>query len=395
VSLLAVRAARAVAALAGRGEVLPEDAAMAGRLVLAPRATMLPQTAPQAGTEDTPADPPPSAHPNEPTPSEARDSADDPEQSPGQDEPPDRDEGPQPLGETPLQDVVLEAAQAAIPAGLLAQLRVGQAPRGSGAGPAGRAGVLRSGGARGRPCGVRSGPPRGQSRLNIMETLRTAAPWQRLRGRVLEHDTRVRIDPGDFRVTQYQERTRTLTIFAVDASGSSALNRLAEAKGAVELLLADCYVRRDQVAVITFRGRVAELLLPPTRSLVRAKRQLAGLPGGGGTPLAAALDTALIVANQARRRGESPLLVLLTDGRANVARNGSGGREAAHADALLAARRLRQAGVASLFVDTSPRPNGLAETLAAAMNAQYIPLPFADARSLSRVVSAAAATGVR
>jgi magnesium chelatase subunit D len=294
-----------------------------------------------------------------------------------------------------LQDVVLEAAQAAIPAGLLAQLRIGRAPRGSGAGTAGRAGVLRSGGARGRPCGVRSGPPRGQSRLNIMETLRTAAPWQRLRGRVLEHDTRVRIDPGDFRVTQYQERTRTLTIFAVDASGSSALNRLAEAKGAVELLLADCYIRRDQVAVIAFRGRTAELLLPPTRSLVRAKRQLAGLPGGGGTPLAAALDNALIVANQARRRGESPLLVLLTDGRANVARNGSGGREAAHADALLAARRLRQAGVASLFVDTSPRPNGLAETLAAAMNAQYIPLPFADARSLSSVVSAAAATGVR
>jgi magnesium chelatase subunit D len=396
VSLLAVRAARCLAALAGRSEVLTEDAATAGRLVLAPRATTLPQSAPQAATPDPPADPPPPTRPDEPAPPESRDSADEPENSSEEQEAPHHedeapDDGPQPLGEAPLQDVVLEAAQAAIPAGLLARLRLGQATRGSGAGMAGRAGVLRKGGARGRPSGVRSGPPRGQSRLNLMETLRAAAPWQRVRGRVLEADTRVRIDPGDFRVTQYQQRTRTLTIFAVDASGSAALNRLAEAKGAAELLLADCYVRRDQVAVITFRGRGAELLLPPTRSLVRAKRQLAGLPGGGGTPLAAALDSALIVADQARRRGESPLLVVLTDGRANVARNGAGGREAAHADALLAARRLREAGVASLFVDTSPRPNALAQSLAAAMHAEYIPLPFADARSLSSVVSAASA----
>jgi magnesium chelatase subunit D len=206
---------------------------------------------------------------------------------------------------------------------------------------------------------------------------------------------RVRIEASDFRVTQYQQRAQTLTIFAVDASGSSALNRLAEAKGAVELLLADCYVRRDQVAVVTFRGRAAELLLPPTRSLLRAKRNLAGLPGGGGTPLAAAIDTALLVALQAQRRGDTPLLVLLTDGRANVARNGAGGREAAHADALQAARQLRRSGIAALFVDTSTRPNPLAESLASAMNAQYIPLPYASAQALSSVVTAVAARARR
>ena len=113
----------------------------------------------------------------------------------------------------------------------------------------------------------------------------------------------------DFRMTRFQQRTRTTTIFVVDASGSSALNRLAEAKGAVELLLADCYVRRDQVALLAFRGKEAELLLPPTRSLVRAKRSLAGLPGGGGTPLAAGIDAAwpwpTRSAARARRRSSS------------------------------------------------------------------------------------------
>jgi magnesium chelatase subunit D len=232
-------------------------------------------------------------------------------------------------------------------------------------------------------------------RLNVMETLRAAAPWQRLRGRMVDGVGRVRIETADFRVTQYRQRAQTLTIFAVDASGSSALNRLAEAKGAVELLLADCYVRRDQVAVVTFRGRAAELLLPPTRSLVRAKRNLAGLPGGGGTPLAAALDCAMLVATQAQRRGETPLLVILTDGRANVARDGSGGRAAAHEDALKAARRMRQAGVAALFVDTSPRPHDLARALAGAMDAEYIPLPYASAQSLSSVVGAATARASR
>jgi magnesium chelatase subunit D len=228
-----------------------------------------------------------------------------------------------------------------------------------------------------------------------METLRAAAPWQRLRGRAGNRDGRVRIDPSDFRVTRFQQRTPTLTIFAVDASGSSALNRLSEAKGAVEMLLADCYVRRDQVAVVTFRGRLAEVLLAPTRSLVRAKRSLAGLPGGGGTPLAAGIESAMRVADQAQRRGETPTIVILTDGRANVARSGVGGRDAAHADALQASRQLRLSRVSVLFVDTSPRPNPLAQNLAAAMDARYIPLPFASAKSLSRIVTAATPRAAR
>ena len=114
------------------------------------------------------------------------------------------------------------------------------------------------------------------------------------------------------------------------------------------------------------------------------------MPGGGGTPLATAIDAATLLATQAQRRSETPTLVLLTDGRANVSRDGSGGREAAHAQALGAARVLGATGIAVLFIDTSPRPNPLARELAEAMRARYVPLPFANARILSGVVQAAA-----
>jgi magnesium chelatase subunit D len=200
----------------------------------------------------------------------------------------------------------------------------------------------------------------------------------------------VQIRPDDFHVTRFRQRAETTTIFAVDASGSAAANRLAEAKGAVELLLAECYIRRDQVAVVSFRGRSAEILLPPTRSLVRAKRGLAGLPGGGGTPLAAGIDCAITLADGVRRRGGTPVIVLLTDGRANVAADGTGGRARAEAEAMAAATRMRLAGFTVLLVDTSPRPAPAAQKLAAAMAARYLPLPYADPGMLSRAAQAAA-----
>ena len=398
VSILALRAARAMAALDGRSCVRTDDAVAAGRLVFAPRATRVPN---QTSSEER--DGPPNAKPPDaeapdaeaPTaespPGAARD--DQPAHSPPPEERGRTETGAQQEAPRP-DDVILAATRAAIPRGLLSRLRIEAAAR-SGPGAPGRAGALRTGGSRGRPAGVQVGASRGHARLNVMETLRAAAPWQRLRGRTPAAKSRVRIQPGDFRTTRYLRRSQTLTIFAVDASGSSALHRLTEAKGAVELLLADCYVRRDLVAVISFRGRRADVLLPPTRSLVRAKRNLAGMPGGGGTPLASAIECAALLGGQARRRGETPLLVLLTDGRANVALDGSGGRDAAHADALQAARRLRCSRIAALFIDTSPRPNAAAADVATAMHAEYLPLPFADARALSSVVSAATTRAAR
>ena len=406
--LMAARLARAHAALFGREEVEADDAAVAARLVLAPRASILPL--PQEPAPEEAAEPePPSEQLQEPPP--------EPEPPADPSPPPDADtdpppEPPQPgLPEGALDDVILQAALAALPPGTLARLKAEQAAQMAGR-AAGKAGTVQKSGQRGRPAGVRRGEPRGALRLNVIETLRAAAPWQKLRRQAAGRDvrpgavvaasgkdplavTRIEVRAEDFHVSHFKQRRETTTIFAVDASGSAALARLAEAKGAVELLLADCYVRRDRVAVIAFRGRAADLLLPPTRSLVRAKRALAGLPGGGGTPLATAIDAAALLADGIRRRGDTPVVVLLTDGRANVALDGSGGRVQAEADALAAARRLRLAGASVLLIDTSPRPHAQAARLAAEMRATYLPLPQAGPQALSQVVratSVAAAT---
>jgi magnesium chelatase subunit D len=382
--LFALRAARVAAALDGRTAVDEDDAALAARLVFSPRAQVLPEPPAEAESSEPP-DPADAADPPPPGEDQARQ----PDELP----PEDQAEGQR--SDLPPEELLVAAALAAIPQGLLDRLKLARDTGGRSRSD-GRAGALRKSMLRGRPLGARRGDPRAGARLALIDTLRAAAPWQPLRRAAQGGDMRrVRVRPDDFHVMRYRQRTQSTTIFVVDASGSSALNRLAEAKGAVELLLADCYVRRDQVAVIAFRGPGAEVLLPPTRSLVRAKRGLAGLPGGAGTPLASALDAALALAEQVRRAGHTPTVVLLTDGQANIARDGTPGRERAEADALAAARRVRSAAFTTLFVDISPRSNPKAARLAAEMGARYLPLPHADARRLSGAVRAATAAPAR
>jgi magnesium chelatase subunit D len=233
--------------------------------------------------------------------------------------------------------------------------------------------------------GVRSGALRAGDRLNLSETLRAAAPWQRVR-RAGAPGALIRVRPEDFRVRRFVQRRDSTTIFAVDASGSAAFQRLAEAKGAVELLLAKAYVSRARVALVAFRDRGAAVVLSPTRSLTRAKRSLADLPGGGGTPLAAGIDLALDLALGEKAKDRTPLLVFLTDGRANIARDGAPGRSLAEQDALAAARRVRAVGIGAAFIDTSPRPQPGGDRFAAAMGAVYAPLPYADADAVSALV---------
>ena len=391
-SVFAVRVARAAAALSGSHTVEEEHTGVAARLVLAPRATRLPPQVPPESQEDEAETPPEEAKeapPEPPSPDAQTNEAQ--ENSPPEESDETQNEDPGPSEN--LADLVLEAAQAAIPAGLLASLKIGQLQRAK-TPTSGSAGALQKNALRGRPVGARKGEPRAGQRINVLETLRAAAPWQKLRQRQLALTDRQKqgivVRKEDFHVTRFRQSGQTTTVFVVDASGSSALNRLAEAKGAVELLLADCYVRRDSVAVLAFRGQTAELILPPTRSLARAKRSLAALPGGGGTPLANAIEASMLLADQLRKKGETPIVVLLTDGKGNIARDGKPGRAQAATDALAAAAEMRLRGFSTLLVDTSPQAQDAAKNLAQVMGAQYLALPYAGANTLNQAVRAVA-----
>jgi len=348
---LALRAAQAHAALNGRSLVEAEDITAAVTLVYAHRATQLPET-----TEDA-APPPPEDRPEADTQTNPTDIP---------------------------QDMLLEAVKAALPNGLLNRPSGGRGKTGAGSG------AKRTGSRRGRPLPARAGG-RSDARVDLVATLRAAIPWQTLRKRGQPHSTRPVIHPTDLRHKRYETLSDRLLVFAVDASGSAAMARLAEAKGAVELLLAEAYARRDHVALIAFRGTQADVLLPPTRSLVQTKRRLAALPGGGATPLASGLGAAFALAQTAARKGMTPTVILLTDGRANIALDGQPDRSRAASDARDMARKLAATGMDALVIDTTIRPDTSLRALADVMHANYIALPRADARSVSTAVSTALA----
>ncbi len=361
--LLALRAARAGAALAGRDAISDDDLRNAAELVYPARATMLPQE------EEEEEEPPPP----DPDPPETED---------GEDRPDGEDEG----AEIP-SELLVEAVSALVPRDLLARLAEEKATRRA-MGGAG-AGAKRKGNRRGRPLPSRPGRPGGPDRVDLVATLRAAAPWQTIRRRQQPDAGRVLVHASDVRLRRYEDRSDRLLIFAVDASGSLAMARLGEAKGAVEILLAEAYARRDHVALVAFRGTGAELLLPPTRSLVQTKRRLAALPGGGGTPLAAGLEAATRLAVQSGGRGLSPKIALLTDGRANVGLDGTGGRALAAEDAGRMADTLRAQGIGAIVIDTATRPGQEGRNLSDRLGGVYLALPRADARRLSGAISQA------
>lgn len=396
--MLAACVARAAAALDGVDIIAAAHVELACRMVLLPRARVLPTgdtaDAPPE-SEREPESPPQDLPPPDQEPDEERLSAQAPEPAPEPSEPEMAERG------SPRADEVLEAAIASLPPGLLAMLqgqtrrarRVRRADRG-------RMGARVRGHQQGRHRGAERGDPRRGGRLAVSATVRAAAPWQRIRlASALDGDHPCEGVPGsyrrpairaeDFHVKRFEHQTINNIVFVVDASGSQAMNRLAEAKGAVESLLADCYARRDRVALIAFRRQSADLLLPPTRSLVAAKKRLARLPGGGGTPLASALTAAHELATGLLRRGERVQLVLLTDGRGNVTLDGQGAPETAQAQALNAARTLAVTGLDILLIDSSPRARPAAFELAQAMQAQYLPLPRAVAGGVGKAVRAA------
>ncbi|MBU3619333.1 VWA domain-containing protein [Polynucleobacter sp. JS-Fieb-80-E5] len=397
---LALNTAKCLAAFDREDEVSSIHLQRAIALVLSPRATRMPQSAPpeeeeippeseqdeQNESEQDPLDQePPPPPPEIPPPDPTKD------QNQNEDDREDEEQESDAQNPQALEDEILEAAQAAIPADLLARLADLadlKTPKGMG----GKTGAIKVGRVRGRPLGNMPGMPEGGKTLSIIDTLRAAVPWQAVRraeikaaGKLIPAG-KILIRKEDFRIKRYQERTQTLTMFIVDASGSSAMHRLAEAKGAVELLLAECYVRRDQVAVMSFRGSVAELVLAPTRSLVKAKRALSGLPGGGGTPLSRAIDESFEIASTSMRKGLTPALVFLTDGRANIAKDGSPGRPKAMEDAQQSARAASHYSFKSLWIDTSPQARDEGKAIAALLGSMYLPLPNAGANEVSQAI---------
>lgn len=219
-----------------------------------------------------------------------------------------------------------------------------------------------------RGSALRAVPDANPDRLAVGATLRSAAVRGALAG--ADPQDALTITRADLHRQVRSGRGANLIVFVVDASGSMAAQRRMEAvKGAVLALLTDAYQRRDQLAVIAFRGDQAELLLAPTRSADLAEQGLRELPTGGRTPLPHALQLAAQLLAQAAPQDAPPLLVMLTDGRANVALPGSAGdpwQQSLEAAAALAAQ-----GVPALVLDTEAgylrlgRASQLAEALGA------------------------------
>ncbi|MEV7792269.1 putative cobaltochelatase [Streptomyces sp. NPDC087512] len=249
---------------------------------------------------------------------------------------------------------------------------------GLGDGAAGRRSRART--EHGRTTGARR-PQGALGRLHLAATVRAAAPHQRARGRsgpglVVRRD--------DLRQATREGREGNLVLFVVDASGSmAARQRMGAVKGAVLSLLLDAYQRRDKVGLVTFRGSAAEVALPPTSSVDAAAARLESLPTGGRTPLAAGLLKAHEVLRVERLRDPArrPLLVVVTDGRA------TGGPEPV-ALAGRAARLLAGEGVASVVVDCESGPVrlGLAGQLAAGLGGTAVTLDELRADSIAGLV---------
>ena len=387
----AANSARIVAALQGRSKVDHDDLASAVRLCLLPRATRLPSQSSSEVSDKSASQAEEDAQAERDLPNDDESMSDELD---GHDSQP---ESTRPMEGQGMPDAsgdrIVEAALASLPPDLLLKLAASLVgSHGKSAGQSGAGAESSAGRGRGRPVGAIARKPRPGERLNLLATLRRAAPFQRIRHmervRPKSSSTRILLRADDLHVWREKKRRGTTTVFVVDASGSMALQRLSEAKGAVELLLADCYVRRDRVALVSFRGTGADLLLAPTRSLVAAKRALQGLPGGGGSPIAAGFEAAARLVHSLRREGDNTVLVVLTDGKANLSRDGKPGREQASLEAKSLARQLAVLADKRLLIDTSVRSEAMAHELAKALDAVYLPMPFAQAKAVADVVKA-------
>ena len=391
--IVAARAAVAHAAWEGRDEVVRADIRRAALLALPHRRRRNPFDAPGLdedlldqilGDEELPPEPPEGPGADEP-----------PAPPPGDRSPEDGgtdergpDAGPEPPAEPGGPDQQQQPEQPSLPpSGSAPESTVTAAvpyrPRllkvqGLGEGAAGRR--SRAVATTGRRVGARR-PHGSAGSLHLVETLLAAAGKQSSRDR---SSSRVELRAEDLRVAVREGREANLVLFCVDASGSmAARKRMSQVKTAVLSLLLDAYRRRDKVGLVTFRGKGAEVTLPPTHSVDVAANRLDEVPAGGRTPLAEGLLEARRVLARERRRDPQlrPLLVVVTDGRA------TGGPDAV-ARSLQAADHLAGLGVTTVVVDgeSGPLRLGLAMTLARRLHAEHIPVGEISAEGLTSAV---------
>ncbi|HHE33236.1 MAG TPA: magnesium chelatase ATPase subunit D [Chlorobaculum parvum] len=379
VDIFAIRAALANAALSQRTEVDEEDLKLAMKLVLVPRATRMPEREPDEDEMQQEEPPPPEEEPQD----EAED-----ENAPPDESDSDADEEQEDNPDM-IEELMMDAVETELPDNILNISLASKKKAKSGS----RGEALNS--KRGRF--VRSQPGEIKSgKVALIPTLISAAPWQTSRKaekakKGIKTGALV-ISTDDVKIKRFRDKSGTLFIFMVDASGSMALNRMRQAKGAVSSLLQNAYVHRDQVALISFRGKQAQVLLPPSQSVDRAKRELDVLPTGGGTPLASALLTGWETAKQARTKGITQIMfVMITDGRGNIPlaaaadpTAGKAPKDELEKEVEALAVSIQSDGIASIVVDTQMNylSRGEAPKLAQKLGGRYFYLPNAKAEQI-------------
>jgi len=377
VDIFAIRAAIANAALNQRTEVEDEDLKLAMKLVLVPRATRMPER--EAADDEMP--------PQEEPPAQEEPEAEDenaPADTPDSDAEEEQEETPDMIEELMMDAVETELPDNILNISLASKKKAKSGSRGEALNN--RRGRF----VRAQPGEMKSG------KVALIPTLISAAPWQASR----KADKKKKgiktgaliINKEDVKIKRFRDKSGTLFIFMVDASGSMALNRMRQAKGAVASLLQNAYVHRDQVSLISFRGKQAQVLLPPSQSVDRAKRELDVLPTGGGTPLASALFTGWETAKQARTKGISQIMfVMITDGRGNIPLGAAYDPNASKApkeelekEVEALALSIQADGIASIVVDTQMNylSRGEAPKLAQKLGGRYFYLPNAKAEQI-------------
>lgn len=386
--IFAAELARANAALEGRNRVNEQDLKLAVRLAIFPRAKIIYRDNQEDNVQQNRPPPPP-------PPSNEQNNDDDENDIDEEDETEDENN----VEEAPPvpEEFMFDPEGVPIDPELL---NMTQGKQKSGA--SGGRGVIFSE-ERGRY--VKAMLPRGKvKRVAIDATIRAAAPYQRARRARHAGKTgrRVFIEPSDLRAKRMARKAGALVIFIVDASGSMALNRMSSAKGAAIRLLSEAYQSRDQIALITFGGETANVLLPPTRSVSMAKRRLETMPCGGGSPLAHALTAAARVGMNAMKSGDIGrcVLVLISDGRANIPLKVSLGekleqkptKDELKNEVLDLAKKIRSiSGFSMLVIDSENKfvSTGLAKELAQTAGGTYHYIPRATDAAVAGVAAEA------